>query len=84
MCASRYLSCLVTLFKRKHYNEETELQEKIEKFRDYLELGCKNLLIITTPILDGYEIEEYLGVQSAEIVQEPAYSKIFLQVGLIF
>ncbi|CEN23656.1 Domain of uncharacterised function (DUF74) [[Clostridium] sordellii] len=73
MCAR----CLVTLFKRKHYNEETELQEKIEKFRDYLELGCKNLLIITRPIFDGYEIEEYLGVQSAEIVAVTSIFKNF-------
>jgi len=40
--------------------EEEEELEVASK----LKLESKNILVATTPILDGYEIEEYLGVES--------------------
>lgn len=63
--------------KEQKAQEAEKEEERIKKYKYDLDRARKNLLVVTTPILDGYEIEEYLGVQSAEIVAGTSIFKDF-------
>lgn len=53
---------------------ELENQKKLEEQAEYekactrAKLVCKNIIVSTTPSLEGYEISEYLGIESAEVI----------------
>jgi uncharacterized protein YbjQ (UPF0145 family) len=63
---------------KEQEQKDKELKANLLKQREELEVARKNLLVVTTPILDGYEIEEYLGVQSAEVVAGTSFIKDFV------
>lgn len=52
---------------------KANLLKQREELEELLEVASKNVLVATTPILYGYEIEEYLGVESASAYLSESY-----------
>ena len=61
----------------KEQNIRKEQEERQKELFENIRLNYKNIIVSTTPMLEGYTIEEYIGIESAEVVAGTSVIKDF-------
>lgn len=63
-CKENQEEAILEIKNQRKLYEQAQYEEACKKAEEV----CKNIIISTTPSLEGYKINEYLGIESAEVI----------------